>query len=247
MFDVRHLKPIATPRPARRTPLGAARSILLALCLAAPALPAAGDTIVSQGRRFSRQDVTAIRGDRIILATQKYLPAAKVDHIEFDAFDVQPYSTGIVLKNGTRLGGAIREMRKEVVFRSVTLGDISLNRDDIAWVYYSTDAFAREVAADGTGTRLRTRSGADIRGRLLWADRASAGIMTDDGIRRVEADNILFVQLHPRPPDGPVALRNDDRLAGCRFDGVRIQVTVAGTEYAVPLAAARRIDFKQER
>jgi hypothetical protein len=186
-------------------------------------------------------DVTVASLDRrgAKFADGRTVATAKIRRILFARFPVAPQPRGVVLRDGTRLCGTIREWADPLRFRSVSLGELTIPRADLAAVWYQAAGPDPAGVAEPQAIEV---SGTVHRGRILWADAASVGVRTDKGLQRLPTENLAYVVISPVSGTHAVTLRNGDVInfpASWQQDAILFRHQ--DREYRLPLAAVQEI------
>jgi len=245
-----NLKPTQGCRPAGRGRLaGCLRLAAAAGLLLLPRL--AADTVwLRSGSTLVNVTVKSLAADGVRFTaapenTPDPLPLDKVMKIQFAVFPVVAKPGGIVLTNGSRLSGVLRGMTPQCQFRSGALGPLELPAREVAAVYYAAAQWRKAQPKPAQPLPLATDTmGNTFTGKVLWADAASAGIRTPDGLKRLGAANLGYVQYATFAPAQQLLLRNGDVLNGPRtFDGDKVTVDLGPARGTVPLAAVAEINW----
>ena len=203
------------------------------------AASAAGDTLMLRdGTRLSWQ-VTSVQADGAHGAKGQQVPAGNLARVEFAAPVLPAYGAGVVLVDGTVLGGALRKFSAKVVeVRTVSVGLLSVPIASVAAVYYGAVPEARELSGASPGVLLR--DGTTVPGNVMWADAKSVGVLGGKGLQKIDAQKVRLVVRSSAPDAARVVLRNGDRLAGEVVpQGEKLSIEVAGESRTLPLEAVK--------
>jgi hypothetical protein len=216
-------------------------AIMLAILL--PALSGAGlaaDT-VETGAGIVEAVVVAVGPRDIILEKGRRIALGKAVRLRLDRFPVAPQPQGVLLRDGTRLGGTIRAWGDPLRFRSVALGEIEIPRADLAAIWRGTGSRPFDPAAAPLATEI---AGPVHRGRVLWADGTSVGVRTEEGLQRIPMERIAHVLLVPAAATRAVVLRNGDIVnLPLTWQGDHAIVKYRDREIRLPLAAIQEATF----
>lgn len=219
--------------------------LTIVLFYASPALRA--DTLHTKTDILKNTTVKAIHSDKVEYIHQKKqqsIPLQNISHIEFDAYTVIAKTSGIILKDGTRLCGLIRKVEENVEFRSTSLGRQIIPADDIAVFYYDAYQNICNVLEKYTDKCVVEKSGDLHKGKILWADSLSCGIMTSKGLRKIDASDLAFVRFFSSNNKKQTCqLRNGDILNTIdSFNGTSITVITGKRKYKVPIKAISKLN-----
>jgi len=217
----------------------------MTLMILLPALAAgrlAADTVEAAGGAVTGT-VAAVGPGEVVLEKGRRIALGEVRALRLDRFPVAPQPQGVVLRDGTRLCGTVRAWGDPLRFRSVSLGEIEIPRADLAAAWYRP--VPRPFAWDAAPLAAEA-SGARHRGRILWADGASAGVRTEAGLQRIPAARLAYVILAPAATARNLVLRNGDIVnLPLAWRGDHAIVQHRDREIRLPLAAIQEATFAQ--
>lgn len=165
--------------------------------------------------------------------------------IAADVFPVPAKSTGVVLKDGTRLSGVLRKHTKEsTLVRTTSLGLLEFKRSEIAALFFADD-FAKRVVRSMKDPVVIKRDGAVLSGKILWVTDASTGIKTKDGLKRINASDMAALYYAPFPSVKKLVLRNGDVInAQVDYKDTHVEVTIGGVTRKLSLRAIHKNNGK---
>lgn len=201
------------------------------------------DTIITKENSIlENQTIKAIHNDVITLQDSKTLKINEIKTIKFDRFLVAAKPSGIIMKDGTKLSGIMKEMGERIIFRSTSLGDIDLEPQEIAIVYYDP-AFQTKTDIFPS---VQDKSNKFFPGKIMWSDNKSTGVMTQEGLKKIERVNIACIHYSPLPAETEhkLLLRNGDIInLPTKFKADQVCFTIKDKEYQIPLKAVKTINF----
>jgi len=220
----------------------------IAICCVSPLL---ADVLHTKNGDVENTAVTSIRSDKVeykLDGKRQSLPLVNVSSIEFDAYSVVAKKSGIVLTDGTKLSGVIRGASETVAFRSTSLGRLEIPAEIVAVLYYDNSPDTEALMKKRSSPCVVERTGKVHKGKVLWADALSAGIMTSKGLRKLGAENLAFIRFSTNAAERVCQLRNGDVLnAIASYDGSSISVLVGKRKYRVSVKAVSRLNCKLVR
>ncbi len=221
----------------------------LALAAACCACPLFADFVSSSDGDLKDVSVSSFDGKSVALSDGRRLDASKVRFIEFSAFEVPAKPSFVILKDGSLFNGLLKGKSAEALsFRSTSLGPLELPASSVAAYVYDGESFAALDAAKlPPPPCVVQKDGSASQGKILWADGASAGVMSPDGLLKLEASSLACVLYAPYAKGAQALLRNGDVLNGkLSFQGDSLNVELEGGVLRnVKLKALRRINLKQ--
>lgn len=201
------------------------------------------DTIITKENSiFENQTIKAIHNDIITLQDSKTLKINEIKTIKFDIFLVAAKPSGIIMKDGTKLNGIIKEMGERITFRSTSLGDIDLDPQEIAIVYYDP---AFQTKSD-IFPSVQDKSNKFFSGKIMWSDNKSTGVMTQEGLKKIDRANIACIHysLLTSETEQKLVLRNGDIInLQAEFKADMVSFTMKNKEYQILLKAVKTINF----
>ena len=215
--------------------------LILTGCLTCSTLP--GDVVQVNGANRTGTQVEEITETEVVLNGER-LPRSGISSFHFSSVELPQGRTGILLKNGTRLSGSLLERsKKQVVFYSVTAGELDIAMTDIAGFFYEPEDEWRKKKAAIPGLMTRTGEVVPAR-RILWADMDSAAVLTENGLQRFPAYSVSRVWWAETKAPPFLQLRNGDILnVPVSFEGKQFRFTLLGKEHRLTLQAVRTITF----
>ncbi len=156
----------------------------------------------------------------------------------------KPY--GIILRDGSRISGVLRDKDKDNLhFRSTTFGLIKVPKSEVAGYFYQG---VRTPVLETLPTHpcVITRSGKiETVRKVLWADQMTAAVLSAKGMRKYGADELSYVVVTPFALQSAVILRNGDVL---NMPIVRsedtLTVRIGGKPYSVSPKAVRKTNLQ---
>ncbi len=226
----------------KATPRRGPRHLLLAIAILCSSLHLSADEIVLQNSGTAKTRILSIKGDQLSAESGSF-PTSSLISCSFDAFPVAAKESGIVLADGTRLSGIIRERKDgSISFRSTTFGILEMKEEEIsieyrAWKEAGYPADTAPCAIDVSGKVHK--------GRILWSDEKSTGVMTPEGIRKIPAPEIAAVVRRKNAAASRIVLRNGDVVNWKPdFAGSTLKFLFNGRKLETPLSSASSIKFK---
>ncbi len=207
---------------------------------------ACADTLVFVDRtERDGVSVAEVTGEAIVCLDADRVPVSRVSRVVFSRPAVCRYASGVVLLDGTVLGGVPRRSSGRVLtFRSVACGVLSVPLERVAALYYEPAFLEAPPSRDGDGATVLLRDGTKASGKLLWADTKSVAVLGSEGLRKVQAGDVSGVVLRELPALGATVLRNGDRLARVRgLDGASVTAEIDGGPRSLPLVAVKELDL----
>lgn len=224
------------------------RGAVAAAVMAAAGVVRADGIWLATGSSMGNVTVREIQAAEVVYdagkETGRRLPLDQVKKIQFSAFPVVAKPGGVILVNGTRLNGVLYGIQPKCRFRSTSLGPLELPLTDVAAITYAPGQ-PKKAPAAGTALPVAVDSfGNQVSGRLLWADANSAGIRSEDGLKKMAAVSLAYVQLAAWGPAQTLVLRNGDVLNGPRrYNGTTVTVDLGPCQGTVSLEAIAEIQF----
>jgi len=189
--------------------------------------------------------IVSLSADTIALKKDEKIAVSEVTAITFSAFKVAPVPFKLVLKDGTALCGLVKKKSgKSLVFRSVTLGDLKITKDQIAAYIYGTDITKNETKKDlpyfvennGKVTECK---------KVIWADHKQIGTMTRKGLTKKDAGALKKLQISTYPTGQNILLRNGDVInSPADFSGDSFSFVLLGKKKLLSTKTIKLIKFK---
>ena len=144
----------------------------------------------------------------------KAFPLSDIMEIIFDAVELPSKKSGIILKNGTLLNGIIRKAnKKEIMFRSTSFGKLKIAIGDIAAIFNLKPEIAlKKIKKIKQSPVIIDNMGTEYRGKILWYDLKSAGLLTKTGLKKIPTEKLAMVVYGKFDDKTRVILRNRDKL-----------------------------------
>jgi hypothetical protein len=212
-------------------------------CLSIFCISVSADSVT--GEVSAKGTVQSITDSELKLKEGGSIPLAKVRKIEFDGFPVAAKDTGVFLKDGTKLTGVFRDASEGQIFRSTSLGPIKLKNDDIAAVFYEPE-FLGKLNSDKTFAApvVIDRKGVVYSGKIMWSDTKSAGVKTEEGLKKIPIEEISVIYYSAFKPASSVLLRNGDIInLRKEFKGESISVTYGDRKIDIPIKAVKEVNL----
>lgn len=225
------------------------RNLSMALALCAAALPLRADTVFkADGSEAKGVLVSSISESEVKLSGGgDPVELAQVKVIEFDAPDVPAKPMGVILKDGTILNGILKSVEKDkITFRATTFGLMEIPLDFLAGVYYDRQALDKLDLNAVKPPCAIYKDGTSVSGKLMWADEKSAGIMTGEGLKRLDSGTLACALYMPFDQRRKLVLRNGD-VVNVRplFQGEGMTIKFGtGAVRALKVKALRKLNLK---
>ncbi len=214
---------------------------LFALAVAAAA---ADEVVTAKGTKTG--DIEAIRASGVKLSGAPAVPLAKIKTVRLAAPPVVAKDSGIVLRNGTRFAGVLRRFDdKQIVFRTTTLGLLTLPLKQVAYVYYDNRSAPTTSKSKGFTVRLKNRK--LVTGTIFARSPTRLVLKTDDGLEKIVTTDIAQIIFGRAATDAAITLRNGDVInETVKWHGDNFTFKLAGTSHKVSLAAVSTIQFSRK-
>jgi len=224
-----------------------------ALTLAASAIPAAhallADSVATLDGDLKDVAVASVDDKAVSLSDGRKIELAKVKKVEFSAPEIPGKQTGAILKDGSVLNGVFRGKAGDAtIFRSTSLGILELPAASLAGKVYDMDAFrALDLAKAPEAPCALHKDGSAVEGKILWSDEKSVGVMSSEGLAKIEASTLACVLEAPFKREAQATLRNGDVINGqIALQGESFSFKLeAGATRNLKIKALRSISFKQ--
>lgn len=189
--------------------------------------------------------VQTITAAEVKLGDGKSIPVNTVQKIEFDLFAVAPKQSGIVLKEGSMLTGIVRETGENLNFRSTDFGEMKIRIQSVAVVFMDLDLWTKFAGKKLNAPCLVDKSETVYAGKIMWQDAKSAGVMTEDGLKKIPSEDIGFICYAPSIKAAKVILRNGDVVNFDKeFAGNTVTFIFDDRKFSIPLKAVREINIR---
>jgi len=203
---------------------------------------AAADSVT--GEENAKGTVQSVTASEVKMKEGQSIPIAKVKKIEFDAFVVAAKESGVILKDGTKLTGILRDTPEGQVFRSTVLGPVKLKTEDIAVIFNDSEFLGKLSEKESVPPLVIDKKGTVLPGRIMWSDAKSTGVKTSEGLKKVLVEEISVVCYSAFKKAPSVLLRNGDIINLAReFKGESISVTLGEKKIDIPLKAIKEISL----
>ena len=223
--------------------------LLLAFAASSATPTLLADFVSSSDGDLKDVSVSSIDEKSVSLSDGRRIDLTKVSHIEFPAFDIPAKPTGVILKDGSILNGLVRgRTGNSLLFRSTSLGILEMQPSCVAGYIYDRPSFASLDAAKLPQAPCAIqKDGSAVQGKILWSDEKSAGVMSSEGLVKLEASTLACVLEAPFEKGAQAILRNGDVLNGqLHFQGDSLTFkSDAVAARNVKLKALRRLNLKQ--
>ena len=220
----------------------------MALLLLAFVLAARADTItLTDGTRLTGT-VARITAGEIIVNGQAPVAGSNASLVVFSAPDVLPYSAGVMLTDGTTLGGAVRSMKPDgVLFRSVALGELTIPTNLVALVYFDAPPAPADVKAPPAGAwQAIFKNGITKDGTLVVLSALSAVLRTADGLEKIPLDQLTRLVRATPATQAAVVLRNRDRFdSPASWNGTNLTVRIGTQTFPIGLNTLREVRWAE--
>ena len=188
--------------------------------------------------------VQSVTANEVKFDDGKTVPVKTVRKIEFDSFAVAAKRSGIVLKEGSLLTGLIRGTGENLNFRSTDFGEMKIRIQSVAVIFMDLDLWTRFADKKLNAPCLVDKNETVYAGKIMWWDAKSAGVMTEDGLKKIPAEDIGFICYAPFIKASKIILRNGDIVNFQKeFAGNNVSFVFDDSKFAVPLKAVREINF----
>jgi hypothetical protein len=177
------------------------------------ASPGFADTAVLKDGSEKHGTVKSITAKQIAWEKGEPLDRSAVRAVRFSAKAVVAKPAQLLLKDGSRLSGALHALDRETVhFRSTALGPLELPLARVAGLRFG-DAEHEDPAVNDAGTAaLRLKIGTWVKGKLMTVSAQSAVLRTESGLRKVEWSETVGVYFGGVSGKAALTLRNGDRI-----------------------------------
>lgn len=234
------------PRFTVNSMLRRATGRFAAILLAALAFQAQADTVtLRNGKTVTDVTVTGMDAKKVALTDGKGLDRGSVATIVRDAYTIPHMPGEVVLRDGSRVAGAVRNFKSGVLqVRTLSFGQLGVPLAQIAALRYggASPHSLPDAPADGEAATAVRRDGTQVSGKVMWADSASVGLLAKSGLMRIPSEELLGVVMAPAKPRVVLVLRNGDRFTVVRkVEGDVFTVDLAGSSQTVSLSAVKEI------
>lgn len=207
---------------------------------------AIADTLTLGDGSLATGTVKQISANQVTLDGQQPVSISNVLRVTFSSPDVVAYPSGLVLTDGTALGGIIRGAKPDsFTFRSVTLGSITISSSDVALLYFGAPPVITTLKAPPKGTwRAVLKNGTTKDGSLVSISILSAILRTPDGLEKLPLDSISCILKELPSGKARVTLRNADRFSQpAAWTPNGLTVKIGTLTFPVGLASLREIQW----
>lgn len=202
------------------------------------------DTVTVAPEATREGTVTAIDGQTLTLDGRQTVPWATVRRVVLNRTPVVMPDGGLVLRDGTRLGGLIREIvGGRCTFRSVTAGTLTVPVSDLAALYFVPGFSLTELKTPAPGKAVVAfKAGGFTEGVVTNWSTTHLLVQVGERLNKVALADVRYLALAALPAPSGIGLRNGDRV--CRpvtWQQDRFTVELGGRPVQVGLAAVAEI------
>ena len=194
-----------------------------------------GTVILKDGKTLTDVTLEGITTD-MIKVSGKEIPRDTVKKLETRKFDVPAKPMWIVLADGTVLNGLLGKFSPEkVTFYSVICGALEIPVEKVA-VLITAGTMPTVLPKGIESPTVLQQAGGKVSGKVMWADSKSIGLMTNDGLKKLERQQLGPLVFKSVSLAENVTLRNGDRLNGVsEANGTRMKVNVLDQKYEISI------------
>lgn len=222
---------------------------LLAVCLLA-ATSSADTLTLTDNQGVVSGRVSRITADRVILEEQEAVARSNMARVAFAAMDVTAYPAGVILTDGTTLGGAFRALKSDqVLFRSVTFGQISFPLSELAAIYFAgTRPEGTGFKAPPSGAwRITLTNGVVREGTMVAMSPQSIVLRADKSLEKIPMESVTCIVRAAPAGRTPVALRNGDRIGNPVWSEAGLTARIGSQSYPVGVSLLKDVQLTEAR
>lgn len=173
-----------------------------------------GDTVFLKDGKVDGQ-VEGIADGKITLTNRQSFAIGEVVSLAFSRPPVVAQTRGIILCDGSVLNGTLHELSTNaVVFRSTSLGRLTLSYQTVSAVYFNPGVSPADIKLPAPGKILAVqKAGLAREGELLAISPSRLVLRTDKGLEQMASADLLYLSMNAvKNTPAKIILRNGDRL-----------------------------------
>ena len=174
---------------------------------------ACADIVTLADKQRIEGTVKEITADHVGLGTDSVYPLPGVLNIRFSRAPVVAQPSGVVLTDGSRFCGRVREIGPgQIVFRGVSLGEVRIPLKDVAYLYLGAAPDAPPPPPPAGTVRLRLKTGVVRDGTMFGVSPNRILLRTAESLEKFDLGDVFYVVFAAPKAGAGIVLRNGDRI-----------------------------------